>query len=138
MHCLPAFRHSHPLADGPERWLSGAAAAPGTQPAPRQARQREHVNAATLDGSAQGATAGVSVLTRDGLCRPQLQRKAFWDISHGARTHPPMTHARQPRPIADVSVPTGDIGGRGRGQERWGRGKRPQGPEGGGERGGGG
>ena len=31
-----------------------------------------------LDGSAQGATAGVSVATRDALCRPQLQHEAYW------------------------------------------------------------
>ena len=54
-------------------------------------------NAETLDGSALGATAGVSVATRDGLCRPQLQRKAFWGISQVAGTRPSTTHAEQPR-----------------------------------------
>ena len=39
------------------------------------------------------------------------------------------------RPIANIFVPTGYIGGRGRGQERVGRGKRLQGSEGGGRRG---
>ena len=37
------------------------------------------------------------------------------------------------RSIADIFALTGNIGGRGRGQEREGRGERPQGPEGGGE-----
>ena len=50
-----------------------------------------------------------------------------------ARQRP--TRDNPDRPIADIFVPTGDIGGRGRGQERVGRGEQPQGPEGGGERG---
>ena len=39
------------------------------------------------------------------------------------------------RPIENIFVPTGDISGRGRGQERVGVGERPQVPEEGGERG---
>ena len=38
------------------------------------------------------------------------------------------------RPIADIFVPIGEIGGRGRGHGRMGEGERPQGHEGGGER----
>ena len=36
------------------------------------------------------------------------------------------------RPISDIFVLTGNIGSRGRGKEREGRGERPQGPAGGG------
>ena len=37
------------------------------------------------------------------------------------------------RPITNIFVLTGNISGRGRGQEQNGRGERPQGPKGGGE-----
>ena len=40
-------------------------------------RPHERANAATLDGSALGATAGVSVKIWDGLCRPLQQREAY-------------------------------------------------------------
>ena len=46
-----------------------------------------------------------------------------------ARQQP--THNYPSRPIADIFLLTGNIGGRGRGQEREGRGERLQGPEGG-------
>ena len=101
-----------------------------------RARQHEHTNAKTMDGSAQGATAGLSVATRDSLCHPQLWYKAFWVISHGARTRPPTTHAQQPRPFDCRYIrpyrrywrpgPGSGVHGGG--------GERPQGPKGGGER----
>ena len=52
----------------------------------------------------------------------------------GSARHQP-TCNNLARPIADIFVPTGDIGDRGQGKEREGRGKHLQGPaEGGGER----
>ena len=43
-----------------------------------------------------------------------------------ARQRP--THDYPAFPIANIFVLTGDVGGQGRGQEREGRGERPQGP----------
>ena len=48
-------------------------------------------------------------------------------------THQQPTRNYPARRIADIFVLTGDIGGRGQGQECEGRGERPQGTEGGGE-----
>ena len=78
--------------------VNGAVDATGTRPAPPPARLLGHVNATTPDGSALGATSGVSVKIRGGLCRPQQLCEAYWGFSHGARTCPPLTHAQQPRP----------------------------------------
>ena len=53
-------------------------------------------------------------------------------MGHGPAHH--QTKRNNPaRPIANIFILTGNIGGRGRGQEREGRGERPQGPVGGGE-----
>ena len=49
---------------------------------------------------------------------------------HGPARHQPACH-NPARPIADIFVPTGDIGGRGRGKGRAGRGNQPQGTKGG-------
>ena len=110
---------------------TGAAAAPDTRPASPRARQRGRVNAATLGGSARGATAGVSVEIRGALCRPQQLREAYWSFSHGVWTRPPMTHAQLPR-LSDCRHlrPYEKYWGRGRGQEReghWRAGPHPMG-----------
>ena len=51
----------------------------------------------------------------------------------GSARHQP-TRQNHACPIADIFVPTGDIGGRGRGHGHMGEGERPQGHDGGGKR----
>ena len=88
-----------------------------------------------MDGSAQGATAGVSVAIRDGICHSQLRREAFWGISHGAWTRPSTTNTRQPRPSDRQHLcPYGRYKRPRLGAGACGGGERPQGPEGDGER----
>ena len=88
------------------------------------ARPLEVVNATTLAGSALGATAGVSVKIRGGLCRPQQLREAYRGFSHRAWTRPPTTHAQQPclsdrqhlRPYGQYWCPGPGAGARGEGR----------------------
>ena len=92
------------------------------------------MNVETLDGSARGATDGVSVKIRGILCCPLRLREAYWGFptSRGPTSQQP-THNYPACLIAYIFVITGDIGGLGWGQEHEGRGERPQGPEGGAE-----
>ena len=54
------------MSEGSARWPGGAAAAPGTQPAPPRASTPGHADAGMTSDSAWSATVGGVARTKDG------------------------------------------------------------------------